>query len=172
MQYLAGIILAGVLAAAGVSPVLADSLRTGAAAPAFTVTTLDGRVLGSASLQGKVVLLHFWATWCPPCQAEMPALERFYQQHHDEGLEIIAVSVEDRSDEAKVRAAAAAYTYPLALISNATVSGYGRIWRLPLTFVIDRAGVLRKSDWSGEQPISATSLDEYVLPYLKTPVTN
>ena len=172
MQYLVRTILAGVLIVAGASPALANSLRVGAAAPAFTVKTLDGRTLSLASLHGKVVLLNFWATWCPPCRAEMPALEQFYQQHHNEGLEIIAVSVEDDSDETKVRAAAAAYTFPLALISGATVEGYGRIWRLPLTFVIDRAGVLRKSDWTGEQPISAASLDEYVLPYLKTPVTN
>ncbi|HUW27146.1 MAG TPA: TlpA disulfide reductase family protein [Sulfuriferula sp.] len=172
MQYFVRIILAGVLIVTGASQALANSLRVGAAAPAFTVKTLDGRALSLASLHGKVVLLNFWATWCPPCRAEMPALERFYQLHRNEGLEIIAVSMEDRSDEAKVRTVAAAYTYPLALIANAEVEDYGRIWRLPLTFVIDRAGMLRKSDWSGEQPISAASLDEYVLPYLKTPVTN
>lgn len=172
MHRIVRFLLAGILLVSSAVPALAESLRIGAAAPDFTVKTLDGRPLNLASLRGKVVMLNFWASWCPPCRAEMPALEQFYRQYQKEGLEIIGVSVEDRSDEAKVRAVATAYTYPLGLIADASLEGYGRIWRLPLTFVIDRTGVLRKTDWSGEQPINAGSLNEYVLPYLKTPLTN
>ncbi|MHB1176367.1 MAG: peroxiredoxin family protein [Sulfuriferula sp.] len=172
MHRIARILLMVVLAVVTTLPVQADSLRVGTAAPAFTVKMLDGRVLSLASLQGKVVVLNFWATWCPPCQAEMPVLEQYYRQYQKEGLEIIAVSMDGLGDEAKVRAVATAYTYPVGLISDARMEAYGRIWRLPLTFVIDRTGVLRKTDWSGEQPITASSLDEFVLPYLKTPPTN
>ncbi|MES2365975.1 MAG: TlpA disulfide reductase family protein [Pseudomonadota bacterium] len=172
MHRIARILLMGMLTVATTLPVQADSLRVGTPAPAFTVKTLDGRVLSLAGLQGKVVVLNFWATWCPPCRAEMPILEQYYRQHQKEGLEIIAVSMDDLGDEAKVRTVAAAYTYPVGLISDASMKAYGRIWRLPLTFVIDRTGVLRKTDWSGEQPVTASSLDEFVLPYLKTPPTN
>jgi peroxiredoxin len=147
--------------------VSAASPKAGTTAPDFSVRTLDGRTLNLASLRGKVILLHFWATWCPPCREEFPVLQQFYQQHQQDGLEIIAVSIENADDIDKVRAFANAYTFPLALINTADVGGYGRIWRLPLSFVIDRDGVLRKADWSGDEPINAHSLENRVLPWLK-----
>ncbi len=96
----------------------------------------------------------------------MPALEKFYQEHRKEGLEIVAVSIEDAADAAAVRDAAQQYSYPTALISQAKIEGYGRIWRIPLSFVIDRNGLLRKSDWSGEQKTDAASLEKFVRPLL------
>ena len=145
----------------------AASPKVGVAAPDFSVHTLDGRTLNLASLRGKVILLHFWATWCPPCREEFPLLQQVYQQHRQEGLEIIAVSMENTSDIDKVRAFASDYTFPLALIDAADIAGYGRIWRLPLSYVIDRDGVLRKADWTGDEPINVHSLETNVLPWLK-----
>lgn len=145
---------------------LAASLDEGRPAPAFEIRTLDGRSIDSANTKGKVVLLHFWATWCPPCREEMPALDKFYREHRKEGLEIVAISIEDAADAAAVRDAAKQYSYPAALISQAKIEGYGRIWRIPLSYVIDRNGVLRKSDWSGDQKIDAASLEQFVRPLL------
>lgn len=147
--------------------VSAASPKTGTAAPDFSVRTLDGRTLNLASLRGKVILLHFWATWCPPCREEFPVLQQFYQQHQQDGVEIIAVSMKNVGDIDKVRAFTRDYTFPLALIGVTDVAGYGRIWRLPLSFVIDRHGMLRKTDWSGDEPINAHSLETSVLPWLK-----
>lgn len=159
-------LLAACLGGMLVSPCLAASLAEGAPAPAFEIRTLTGALIDSASSKGKVVLLHFWATWCPPCREEMPILEKFYREHRKDGFEIAAISIEGASDEAAVRDAAKQYSYPVALISQTKLEGYGRIWRIPLSFVIDRNGILRKSDWSGEQKIDAANLERFVRPLL------
>lgn len=99
----------------------------------------------------------------------MPALEKFYKEHGANGFEVVAVSVEDAADEMKVRALAKDYSFPVAMIDTAKVEGFGRIWRLPLSFVIDRRGILQKGDWSGEQKIDADSLQKIVLPLLNQP---
>ena len=164
-----GLILACLLAGGCALPGLAASPAEGRAAPGFEVKSLDGRLIDSAQSKGKVVMLHFWATWCPPCREEMPLLEKFYQAHRKDGFEVVAISIEDAADEAKVREVAKAFNFPVAMRSAAKVEGYGRIWSLPLSFVIDRKGVLRKSDWSGELKIDASSLAKNVLPLLDEP---
>jgi thiol-disulfide isomerase/thioredoxin len=118
-------------------------------------------------LQGKVIIVHFWATWCPPCREEMPALENFYQAHHDEGLEVIAVSVEDDADKTKVLEFSRNFSFPVAMQGASEVDGFGRIRALPLSFLFDRKGILRKGGWSGEQKMDASSLEAFVGPLLK-----
>ena len=112
-------------------------------------------------------MVNFWATWCTPCREEMPALEKFYTEHHADGLEIIAISMDDPDDEAKVRQLAKTYHYPIALTAGSRVDAFGRIWVLPLTFVIDRSGIVSKTDWTGAEKVNALSLDKNVLPLLK-----
>jgi cytochrome c biogenesis protein CcmG/thiol:disulfide interchange protein DsbE len=147
-------------------PGLARSPEAGQAAPDFALRTLDGREIHAAGLEGKVVLVHFWATWCPPCREEMPALERFYRRHRRDGLEILAISIEDVADLARVRAAAAAYSFPVALAPDAEVAGFGRVWVVPLSFVIDRHGLMRVSGWTGERGIDDASLAAALSPLL------
>lgn len=144
----------------------AGGTQVDASAPQAVIKTLNGKLVDTTALLGKVVIVHFWATWCPPCREEMPALEKFYGDHHSEGLEILAVSIDDASDEAKVRQFANTYSYPIALMTNSKVDGFGRIWVLPLTFVIDRKGILRKADWTGAEKVDAASLNKIVLPLL------
>src|SRR5688572_14454507 len=69
-------------------------LEVGATIPSYSATKLDGGELSLDALRGKVVLLNVWATWCRPCVTEMPALERLYRQFHDDGLEVVAVSID------------------------------------------------------------------------------
>jgi peroxiredoxin len=66
----------------------------GSRVPAYSAPALDGRPVSLASLRGKVVVLNVWATWCRPCRTEMPALERLHRELHDDGLEVVAVSVD------------------------------------------------------------------------------
>jgi cytochrome c biogenesis protein CcmG/thiol:disulfide interchange protein DsbE len=140
--------------------------KAGQAAPDFAVTTLDGRTITRDQLRGKVTLVHFWATWCPPCREEMPVLDKFYRQHRADGFEVIAVSIEDAADEAKVRDFTREFAFPVAMKGASRIDGFGRLWVLPLSFLIDRRQVLRKSDWTGEEKIDAASLDALVRPLL------
>ena len=74
-----------------------DSLVAGIVFPDFTTTNLDGGPLSVGALKGKLVLVDFWATWCPPCVGEIPNLIATYQKHHNEGFEIIGVSLDENS---------------------------------------------------------------------------
>jgi peroxiredoxin len=99
----------------------------------------------------------------------MPALETYYQKHHAEGLQIVAVSMDDPKDESKVREVMRSFTFPAAMARDANIKAYGRIWRIPLTFVIDRRGILRKDGWYGDPGIDLPMLDKTVTPLLAAP---
>ncbi len=148
---------------------LALDIAEGKAAPALDLKFLDGTRFALAEQSGNVVILNFWATWCTPCRAEMPALEAYYAKHRAEGLQLIAISMDNPNDEAKVREVMKAFTFPAAMARDANIKGYGRIWRIPLTFVIDRKGILRKDGWYGDPGIDAPLLDKIVTPLLNAP---
>jgi len=112
-------------------------------APAFAVTDLDGRRLALSDLEGKVVLVDFWATWCEPCREEIPALVSLQGRYGRQGLQIVGISLDD--DPAPVREFYARYhmNYPVALGSAALAQQFGGILGLPVAFVIDRGGRMR-----------------------------
>jgi len=141
--------------------------KLGAPAPDFSITPLSGPTLSSADLRGKVVILNFWATWCQPCRTEMPAFEAYYKAHQKEGLEILAVSQDEASLDAKVSALASALSFPVALARKCHTEGFGRIWQLPISFVIDREGRLRAD--GSQKPIifDEAKLDQLVSPLLR-----
>ena len=144
----------------------ASAIEEGQPAPRFDAKRLDGASFDAVRLRGKVVVLNFWATWCPSCRQEMPALDAYYRMHHDQGLEVLAVSLDEPEDVAKVRSVMADYRFPAAMMGEAHVKDFGRIWVLPLTFVIDRNGVLRKDEWHGPPAIDRAALERVVTPLL------
>jgi thiol-disulfide isomerase/thioredoxin len=148
---------------------LALAATEGRPAPALHARLLDGSAFDLSGDQGKVVIVHMWATWCGPCREEMPALDSYYRQHRDEGLILIALSMDEPQDEAKVRDLAKDFSFPVGLARHAQMPGYGRIWKLPLTFVVDRQGVLRKDQWQGDPGLDAKSLELNVTPLLRAP---
>jgi peroxiredoxin len=105
----------------------------------FTLTDLDGRTWTRSALVGKVVLVNFWATWCPPCRKEMPDLDALYREFKDRGLVVLALSNEP---EATVRAYIDAHpvTYPILLDPGSRVSDVLKIDSIPKTFLYDRTG--------------------------------
>jgi len=141
----------------------------GKAAPPLNARLLDGAVFNLTDNAGKVVVVNIWATWCAPCRAEMPALDAYFRQHRDEGLVLLAISWDDPKDEIKVRDVMKTYSFPAALARDADLKRYGRIWRLPLTFVIDRRGILRKDDWYGDPGLDLQLLEKTVTPLLRAP---
>ena len=130
-------LLAGTLGRVHAAPVL------GEAAPPLVLTGLDGKTFDLAKLRGKVVLINYWATWCAPCKVEMPTLDAFFRRYHEQGLEIIGISVDFKDDIKKVPNAAKALAYPVALIGAISENGFGPPEGVPLTYVIDTGGVVR-----------------------------
>jgi len=145
----------------------ARGLDVGARAPSIGATLLDGRRFESGAQSGKVVIVHFWATWCAPCREEMPVLDAFYRAHRDEGLVVVAISLDERGDLAKVEQAMRGLSYPAALLEDTQAKGYGRIWRVPVTFAIDRHGLLRRDGFMGSPKLDAATLERDVLPLLR-----
>ncbi|MCR4408887.1 MAG: TlpA family protein disulfide reductase [Candidatus Saccharicenans sp.] len=113
-------------------------------APDFSVISLDGQQLSLASLKGKVILVNFWATWCPPCRAEIPEFIEAYTELKDRGLEILGFSVDDMPEaELKSFVTKAKMNYPVALVGQDIVSAFRPGQYIPTSIFIDRNGRLR-----------------------------
>ena len=116
----------------------------GRPAPAFQLTTLTGDTVSLESLRGKVVLVNFWATWCPPCRVEMPGFQRVYEDRADDGLVILAVSTERGQTELVERYVSdREVTFPVAMATAGLVRAFGEPRKLPTSFLIDRHGRIR-----------------------------
>jgi cytochrome c biogenesis protein CcmG, thiol:disulfide interchange protein DsbE len=138
----------------------------GQPAPALVVQDLNGQTFDLASLRGKVVVINFWATWCPPCRQEMPALDAFYRRYHGEGLEMIGLAANrthERSDVAKV---ADSFSYPAAMLRDCKSNGFNDPTELPVTYVIDAQGIVRAKLIPEETPVTEQTLTQAVLPLL------
>jgi peroxiredoxin len=107
----------------------------------FTLADLQGRNWSLKELRGKVVLVNFWATWCPPCRKEMPDLEALYNRFKGQGLVILAISDEEAS-KVQPFIAQRNFTYPILLDPGRKVNGLFRVEGIPKTFVYDRDGKL------------------------------
>ena len=144
-----GIAGAGALCA---PPARANDLKTGQPAPPLVLHTLDGRSIATRDLLGKVVIATFWATWCVPCREELPLLSAYAAQHSAQGLQVLGFSLDEAGSLPKVRTVAASLSFPVGLLGSPWVPVYGRIWRLPVSFVIDRAGHLVDNGWDDDPP--------------------
>lgn len=131
----------------------ATALRVGAPAPPASLVTLDGRHIATADLSGQVVVLTFWATWCVPCRSELPLLSDYYAEHAAQGLAVLGFSLDLPEESPRVARAAKGFRFPVGLLGNSSAPGYGRIWRLPVNFTIDRAGLLADDGWRDPQPV-------------------
>ena len=140
--------------------------EVGEPAPALSVPQLDGHGFDLAALRGKVVIVNFWATWCAPCRAEMPVLDAFYHRYHAQGLELLGLSIDDAHDRGEVGKVMRQFSYPAALMASAKVNGFGAPLAVPMTYVIDSAGVVRARLFAGKTAVTEQSLEQTVLPLL------
>jgi len=134
---LPGIVFAAITIA--FSPV--SVLRQESKAPQFALKDLNGRIVRLSDYKGKVVLINFWATWCPPCRAEMPDLVKLQREHGKDGLQIIGITYPpERSARVRRFARGLKVNYPIILGTREIKARFSSDETLPLTIVINRDG--------------------------------
>lgn len=130
-------------AAAPVEAVVAKA-PPGRPAPAWKLMDVDGKPVSLSQFRGKVVILDFWATWCPPCRTEIPGYIALQKKYGSEGLAVIGVSV-DTEGPAPVKKFMVdmGMNYPVVMADDDIQSAYGPLQGYPTTFIIDREGQIR-----------------------------
>jgi thiol-disulfide isomerase/thioredoxin len=156
----AGAIWAGLSAVPtqGVAGGATSAPREGFLAPDFRLTLLGGGEVALSELRGQVVIVNLWASWCPPCRAEMPALQEAYEAYHHLGLEILAVNTTYQDSQAAAAGFVQEYglTFPVPLDQTGEVSRSYLLRALPTSFFIDRDGVIQTVVIGG--PMSRTTI--------------
>jgi thiol-disulfide isomerase/thioredoxin len=156
------LILVGLIGWLWVRPPAVVTEENRAAAP-FSVMLPDGRVVSRDDLKGKVVLINFWATWCPYCRKEMPTIDEFYADHRARGFEVLAVSVDDPAEKIAGFMRDQGYRFAAAPSNDSVRAAFGPVSKLPTSFVMDAEGVIR-SRVAGQ--VHYGRLEDLVLPLL------
>jgi cytochrome c biogenesis protein CcmG/thiol:disulfide interchange protein DsbE len=146
---------------------LSKDLEEGKLAPTFEALTITGEKLNLTEQLGKTIIIHYWATWCPTCREEIPIFNTYYKKHQKDGLVMIFVSIDEPSDLSKVKEMMKSYAFPVAMEQDTKAKGYGRIWRIPLTFIIDKKGFLKKNAWFDDGNINEAVLEKNITPLLQ-----
>lgn len=128
-----GLLIAGTAVAPEVS----------ALAPPFTTTLLNGETFALNSLRGTPVILNFWATWCVPCEVEMPELEQVYQAYKANGLRLVAINIGEERAAIAEWVARLQLSFDIALNRDTAISQLYQLRGQPMTFVIDQQGIIR-----------------------------
>ncbi len=120
---------------------LPPSADLGHPAPDFTLMTPDGREISLSDFRGQPVLINFWATWCPPCRAEIPALEATARDYNGQAV-ILGVDVQESADSVQAFISEFGMTYPVVLDGDASVAQTYRVRAFPTSYLVDRRGVI------------------------------
>ena len=124
--------------------------------PPFELPDVEGNLVSSASFEGDVLLVNFWATWCGPCIEEMPELSELHKEYADQGFSVIGISLDvDGPEVVKPFLEAYPVSYPVLLDDNTVADQFGGVWGLPVSFLVDREGnIVRR--FIGIFPFEAT----------------
>lgn len=119
--------------------------RVGYQAPQFTLVDLNGKKVDLRTMVNgnRVTLVNFWATWCPPCRAEIPELVKFYSQYKTRGVALLAVNLQESPEVVKAFAAKNQMRFPVLLDNSGKVAETYQVYAIPTTFILDRRGVIR-----------------------------
>jgi thiol-disulfide isomerase/thioredoxin len=139
--------------------------RRGFLAPDIELTTLGGEPVRLAEYYGQPVIVNFWASWCPPCKAEMPAFQKIYTQYESKGLVILAINSQESRSDALEYIQSHQFTFPILIDEDGAVSNRYRVNSLPTTFFINIRGEISDVTYGG--PISEVVLKIQVEKLLK-----
>ena len=159
----------GVLAIGPLAPTRAygRKLQVGEPAPPAALVSLDGQRVSTHDLLGQVVIVTFWATWCVPCREELPLLSDYAHEHAAQGLRVLGFTLDSPDRLDAVRSVARSLAFPVGFLAADSAPGYGRIWRLPVSFTIGRDGTLLDNGWKDKQPVwTRERLERIVSPLL------
>lgn len=152
-------LVAATAACSGPGSLAARGIAEGSRARNFTLETIDGDQVSLDDYVGDVVLVNFWATWCPPCQAEIPGLEAAYEAHKDEGFVILGVNVDDSDTGVAPFVRALGMTYPILLAGSGKLVEEYRARGLPMSLLLDRDGTIQVRHVGY---LSAEQLEQYL----------
>jgi len=121
----------------------ADVSEENRPAPPWAVTLPDGRTLTSDDLKGKVVLVNFWATWCPYCRKEKPVIDAFWQDYRSKGFEVISISIDDSPEKIAAWMQDKDYAFMAAPTNASVAAAFGNVASVPTSFIVDSDGHIR-----------------------------
>jgi cytochrome c biogenesis protein CcmG/thiol:disulfide interchange protein DsbE len=171
-----GLILAGIAVALLLIPTANSSqgsnnqvksvvpVKVNFAAPELALRDVMGKASSLTDYKGQIILINNWATWCPPCKAEMPAFEEFYTRHKEQGFVLIAVEAGEPVDDVNKFIKDYGLTFPVWLDPQNVSIKIFKNYNLPNSYVIDRNGQVRYT-WTGG--ISLENLEKYITPLLE-----
>jgi len=113
-------------------------------APDFTLTSIDGNRVSLAEHRGKVVLLDFWATWCPPCRAAIPHVVELQNQYRADGFAVVGMNMDQDSEDLTAFLQRNTVNYPIVRVTEDVRMAYGGVSSIPIAFLIDRQGRIRQ----------------------------
>jgi thiol-disulfide isomerase/thioredoxin len=120
---------------------------------------MNGNAVRFADYKGKVIVLNVWATWCGPCQVEIPELVEAYTKYREQGVVVLGVSLDDTAEMLREYAPTKQMNYPLLLMQDDFDDAYGPIFGVPITFFIGRDGTISRRHFG---PVSKEQLDREI----------
>jgi cytochrome c biogenesis protein CcmG, thiol:disulfide interchange protein DsbE len=141
--------------------------RRGFLAPDFSLLNLQGETITLSELRGRPVLINLWATWCPPCRAEMPDMQTIFEAYHEQGFLILAINATYQDSAAATASFVEEYglTFPILMDTSGEVSRQYQMRALPTSFFVDREGIIQEVVVGG--PMSPALLQVRVEQLLK-----
>jgi thiol-disulfide isomerase/thioredoxin len=141
-------------------------LASAAAAPASVPT---GRTLdGAAFAPGKVTIVHYWATWCAPCRVEMPILDAYYRKHHAQGLNMVAISIDQGASANRLKQMTRKFAFPVARADDMNMARRDIPAAIPVNRVYDSSGrLVLQTRADGKSTIDMATLESVVTPLLQ-----
>ncbi len=124
-------------------PASSDRAELDKPAPDFTLKDLDGNSVRLSDFRGKVVFLNFWATWCPPCRAEMPDIEKVHQKYKDQDVVVLGVDLRENASTVRAFVEDGGYTWVFLLDTTGEVGSMYSVSAIPTSYFVDKKGIIR-----------------------------